>query len=220
MSSDKIKSSPNNRISAIIEALKAASEIAETHCDHPLGRMPEYFMAMKVAEYFSKNFLNFGYRLEASVKQTLEDAGIAKEEITRMLKEEPYLRGNGRFDLVLRTAKRGMPAHVIEFKRGSRSARLAKDLIRLAYMSKAVSQGAKLETNYLVFTTKKSEEDLEAILYGQMAELRSDCSAKAGRVFYKLKRYENIGYWKKDDTDKKPAKMAIAVFEVQYNNRS
>ncbi|WP_410480673.1 hypothetical protein ACJ70E_15755 [Pseudomonas plecoglossicida] len=192
-----------------------ASDMALEHSDMPLSRMPEYFMAVHVAHHVAKSFNNFGYRLEASVKQTLADAGVDEGEINDLL-ENDELRGNGRFDLVLRTGKKGLPAHVLEFKRGARSAHLLKDMIRLAYVAKTVVAGARLETNYLVFTTKKSEDRLLTMLQEQEAELRSENPRARGRVAYTLKKYQPIQHWAKGDSTRAPLHMAVAVFEVKY----
>ena len=217
MTTALLKSSPANRLDAIIEGLIHASDMALKHADMPLSRMPEYFMAVHVAQHVAKSFASFGYRLEASVKQTLADAGVDDDEIDDLM-ENDDLRGNGRFDLVLRTGKKGTPAHVLEFKRGSRSAHLLKDLIRLAYVTRTVHAGARLETNYLVFTTKKSEERLLTMLQEQEAERRRNHPRARSQVAYSLKRYHPIRHWAKDDNNRNPLHMAVAVFEVSYKS--
>ncbi|MES2868964.1 MAG: hypothetical protein V4749_05275 [Pseudomonadota bacterium] len=217
MTTALLKSSPTNRLDAIVEGLIHASDMAYKHADMPLSRMPEYFMAVHVAQHIAKSFANFGYRLEASVKQTLADAGVDEDELDDLMDDDD-LRGNGRFDLVLRTGKKGIPAHVLEFKRGSRSAHLSKDLIRLACVSRTVHAGARLETNYLVFTTKKSEERLLTMLQEEEAERRRNHPRARGRVVCALKRYHPIRHWAKDDNNRNPLHMAVAVFEVSYKN--
>jgi len=212
-----LKSSPSNRLDAITDALSLASDMALEHSDMPLSRMPEYFMAVHVAAYFARSFSSFGYRMEASVKETLIDAGVDEDEINALLENE-LLRGNGRFDLVLRTGRRGVPAHVLEFKRGSRNDHLFKDLVRLAYVSRTVREGSRLETNYLVFTTKKSEERLLAMLSEQEADHHAQFPRGRGKVSYALKRYQAIPHWSKDDVKREKKHMAIAVFEVRYKN--
>jgi hypothetical protein len=210
-----LKSSSGNRLDAIIKALTHASKMACEHCDMPLSRMPEYFMAVHVAHHFAHAFSNFGYRMEASVKETLIDAGVEEDEINALLENE-HLRGNGRFDLILRTGRRGVPAHVLEFKRGSRSDHLFKDLVRLAYVSRTVREGSRLETNYLVFTTKKSKERLLAMLSEQEAEHHAQYPRGRGNVSYSLQRYQAIAHWAKDDAKREDKHMAVAVFEVKY----
>ncbi|MGP5356115.1 hypothetical protein [Pseudomonas helleri] len=207
-----LKSSPNNRLDAIVEGLIHASDMALKHADMPLSRMPEFFMAVHVAQHVAKSFKNFGYRLEASVKQTLADAGVDEAEINDLL-SNPDLRGNGRFDLVLRTGKKGTPAHVLEFKRGSRSAHLLKDLTRL---TRTVHAGARLKTNYLVFTTKKSEERLFTMLQAATVEYKRNHPRARSQVAYALKRYQPIPHWAKDDDNRNRLHMAVAVFEVSY----
>lgn len=210
-----LKSSSGNRLDAIMKALTNASEMARNHCDMPLSRMPEYFMAVHVAHHFAHSFSNFGYRMEASVKETLIDAGVEEDEINALL-EIDHLRGNGRFDLVLRTGRRGVPAHVMEFKRGSRSDQLFKDLVRLAYVSRTVREGSRLETNYLVFTTKKPKERLLAMLSEQEAEHRAQNPRGRGNISYSLQRYQAIAHWAKGDAKRESKHMAVAVFEVKY----
>jgi hypothetical protein len=210
-----LKSSRNNRLDVIVEGLIHASDMALTHADMPLSRMPEYFMAVHVAQHVAASFANFGYRMEASVKQTLADAGVDEEEIDDLLSNDD-LRGNGRFDLVLKTGKTGTPAHILEFKRGSRSAHLTKDLDRLYYVTRTVHAGARLETNYLVFTTKKSKERLLAMLEEEEAQRKHSHPRARGRVECALKRYQPIPHWAKDDDNRSPLHMAVAVFEVSY----
>jgi hypothetical protein len=209
-----LKSSSRSRINAIMNALSEASELANTHCDTPLSRMPEYFMGVHVANHFAKNFSNFGYRMEASVKETLGDAGVDEVEIDDLLEIE-QLRGNGRFDLVLRTGRHGIPAHVIEFKRGSRSAHLFNDLKRLSYVSMAVHDTSRLKTNYLVFTTRKSPDRLHEMLKLQESEDHAVNPRGRSQLIYTLCGYQEIPHWAKGDSKQQPKFMAVAVFEVQ-----
>lgn len=212
-----MKSSSNNRLDAIIDGLMHASDMALKHADMPLARMPEFFMAMHVATHFAESFANFGYRLETSVKQTLAEAGVDDDEIADLL-NQPELRGNGRFDLLLRTGRRGVPAHIMEFKRGSRSEHLLKDLIRLSYVARTVHAGSRLETNYLVFTTKKSEARLLSMLQEQEMEHSRTHRRARSSVVYRLKRYQEIPHWDKRDAERNSVHMAVAVFEVSYKH--
>ncbi|WP_146873121.1 hypothetical protein [Halovibrio variabilis] len=114
-------------------------------------------MAMRVADYFADNFLNFGYRLEPQVKRTFQSAHLWHEE-AESLCADPDIRSNGRFDLVLYNNKRERPAHVIEFKRGAKLESLRPDIKRLARV--CFHAGHKsLETNYLVLTRKCPKGD-------------------------------------------------------------
>ncbi|MBH3383223.1 hypothetical protein I5S53_04430 [Pseudomonas juntendi] len=211
----KTKSSPSNRINQIIEGLLKASDKANKNAQLPLARMPEYFMAVHVAEHFANEFANFGYHLEASVKQTLSDAGVDESEIEDLLQDE-NLRGNGRFDLVIRTGKKNLPAHILEFKRGARSAHLLKDFERLAYVSKIAHDGEKLKTNYMVFTTKRPESKIVAMLDAQAEARKTNQPRARNKVAYALKAYEPISHWAKGDKTRKPLDMAIAVVEIKY----
>lgn len=213
MSANTRKSSSENRLDAIVQALVQANEKAKVLSKCRLSRMPEYFMVCEVADYFAKHFKNFGYRLEASVKGTLADAGVAEKQIDQLLRREE-LRGNGRFDLVVRTGRRGVPAHVVEFKRGSRHQHLLKDLIRLAYVCESVGERTRLETNYLVFTTSQTREQLCKMLHEQERE-RPKQSVDKG-VRYTLARYQQIDHWMNPSFEMTSKPLAVAVFEVRF----
>lgn len=153
-----MRSSPNNRINAIMEALLAAHDDAQRLSRSSLHRMPEFFMAIRVADYFAVHFDNFGYRLEAQVKRTLEASDMQVDDIAELLRE-PDLRPDGRFDLVLHTGKRGRTAHILEFKRGDAMRGLISDIRRLAKVSRHAERHS-LKTNYLVLTRRcPSERD-------------------------------------------------------------
>ncbi|MFG6176443.1 hypothetical protein ACGTN6_04275 [Halomonas sp. THAF12] len=167
MDAPRLKSSPNNRLEAIFQALQDAHLDAAEQSQTSLNRMPEYFMAVRVADHFARHFRNFGYRLEPQVKQTFEDSDLwhsASEELGK----DPDLRPDGRFDLVLRTGKRNRPAHVLEFKRGGKLEALSHDLRRLAAVCRHAGT-ERLKTNYLVFTRKcrgtaaGDEQDIERL---------------------------------------------------------
>ncbi|GGW21521.1 hypothetical protein [Vreelandella hamiltonii] len=152
-----MKSSPNNRINAIMEALLEAHEEAQQVSHSSLHRMPEYFMTMRVADYFAKNFLNFGYRLEAQVRRTFEASDMNVGDISELL-EDTDLRSDGRFDLVIHTGKKGRPAHILEFKRkDSNMQGIISDMRRLAKIS-CTAKRHSLKTNYLVLTRNCQEE--------------------------------------------------------------
>ncbi|MCL5425612.1 MAG: hypothetical protein M1154_08280 [Gammaproteobacteria bacterium] len=148
----KFKSSPSTRLEAIENALLTAHQDALRYSHSSLHRMPEYFMAMRVADYFATHFINFSYRLEAQVKRTFEESDIQTRNIQRLL-AEPDLRPEGRFDLVLRKGKQGRTAHIIEFKRGDSTRGLIGDIRRLAKVSQHAGHHS-LKTNYVVLTRR------------------------------------------------------------------
>ena len=129
-----------------------AHEEAIQHSQSSLHKMPEYFLAMRVADYFATHFTSFGYRLEAQVKRTFESADLWHHEINTLL-DEPEMRSNGRFDLVLIKKGHGRAAHVLEFKRGPKRASLLKDVRRLAKLCEHAGTH-RLGTNYLIFTRR------------------------------------------------------------------
>ncbi|WP_304526780.1 hypothetical protein [Halomonas sp. I5-271120] len=154
MDTSKTKSSPRNRIAAIKHVLIAAQEDAERISKSSLHRMPEFFMAVRVADYFASQFRNFGYRLEPQVKRTFQRADLRHSDLEQLLSDKE-IRPNGRFDLVLLTGKKGRPAHIMEFKRGTKVEPLIKDAKRLAKVCTHAGE-ERLKTNYLVFTRRFS----------------------------------------------------------------
>ncbi|WP_442488325.1 hypothetical protein [Halomonas litopenaei] len=147
-----MRSSPNNRIGAIMAALLDAHDDAQRLSRSSLHRMPEFFMATRVADYFAAHFDNFGYRLEAQVKRTFEASDMPLDDIAELL-QHPDLRPDGRFDLVLHTGKRGRTAHILEFKRGDAMRGLISDIRRLAKVCRHAGRHS-LKTNYLVLTRR------------------------------------------------------------------
>lgn len=152
MSSHPLRSSLNSRLIAIEQALLDAHQDAVIHSRSSLNRMPEYFMAVRVADYFARHFSNFGYRLEAQVKRTFKD-GDLRDTDTEQLRQDKELRPDGRFDLVLLAGKRGKPAHVLEFKHGDKLEGVLLDIRRLAKVCE-LARSSRLQTNYLVLTKK------------------------------------------------------------------
>ncbi|GGY63272.1 hypothetical protein GCM10007071_07300 [Marinobacter zhanjiangensis] len=81
----------------------------------------------------------------------------------KSLLKKKETRASGRFDVVLFTKKSGKAAHIIEFKKGSKFTSLRYDIDRIALLADSVGARSRLETNYLVFITKrKSERDQES----------------------------------------------------------
>ena len=176
-----MRSSRENRINEIVNALKAAHEHSSHACKKPLRDMPEYFMGTRVGEHFFNRFSNFGYNLEASVAEILEQAGVPDYN-QEALETFPELRQNGRFDLVLLTRKRGRPAHIIEFKKGHNLAELKKDIERLARLADAVPQGSRLETSYLVFITKRTLSRTMSDWNERLQEIVSESLIGQGKI--------------------------------------
>lgn len=152
LSSLQLRSSLHSRLIAIEEALLEAHRDAVTHSRSSLNRMPEFFMAMRVADYFAMHFPSFGYRLEAQVKRTFKDGDLCDSDIAQLCHDQE-LRSDGRFDLVLLAGKRGKPAHVLEFKHGDKLEAVLLDIRRLAKVCE-LAGNSRLKTNYLVLTKK------------------------------------------------------------------
>lgn len=146
-----MKSSKNNRIMVIQEAIKDAHNYAIEHCGLPLNKMPEYFLGVAIGQKMVSAFDNFNVRFEMSVQQLMEHAGI-------QLSGDKANRENGRFDLVLLTKRGETPAHIIEIKRGVKIDSMLSDIKRLANICRYVQADTRLETNYFVTVTARSHE--------------------------------------------------------------
>lgn len=149
-----MKSSKKNRLNVIEQAIKDAHVYALEHSGVPLYEMPEYFLGVEIGKRMVQEFDNFSVRFEMSVKQLIAQAKIESAE------DESY-RGNGRFDLVLLTKRYGIPAHVIEIKKGVKTDSMLSDIKRLANICRYSEAGSRLETNYFVAITKRSPTVVE-----------------------------------------------------------
>lgn len=199
-----------------MEALSLASDAANSQCDLPLKRMPRYFMAVHIANHFAQRFRDVGYRIGASVLDTLANAGIDEDEIDCLSDTKCELPGNRRFDLVLRMRRKGVSSHVIQFRKRARSGSLFMNLLHLAEVSRSVGAASEMNINYLVVTTRMSKEQLEAMLATEEADHYAIYRRSRNRVNYPLKRYQQISHWAKNDEKEKSRFMAVAVFEVSY----
>lgn len=146
-----MKSSKNNRLKVIEQAIRDAHDFALDHCGMPLNKMPEYFLGVTIGQAMVTEFDNFKARFEMSVKELLVYLEVQTTG-------EPQDRENGRFDLVLLTRSKDTPAHIIEIKRGIKTQSMAADIRRLANICRAASSGSRLETNYFVTVTARNDK--------------------------------------------------------------
>jgi hypothetical protein len=146
-----MKSSKHNRLNAIEAAIRHAHDYSMTHCGLALNKMPEYFLGVQIGQHMIAEFDNFKVRFEMSVKELAEQAGFNSAELS-------IARDNGRFDVVLLTKSKCVPAHVIEIKRGIKAESMLNDIVRLADICRHTHAGSRLETNYFVTVTARSEK--------------------------------------------------------------
>ncbi len=133
-------------VEGVLEAAKEA--MTKTGCS--VNDLPEYFMAVKVADHIFDTMQTYAFTMEDSFQALCEEVGIEQ------LPEE--CRGSGRADLVLRDRKSRNVKHVVEFKRSIKKAELKKDAIRLAALCQQAPSGYLVEKNFLVAVTHASAE--------------------------------------------------------------
>ena len=196
----QVRSSSYNRVEHIEQALIAAHQHAMDACGRPLSDMPEYFMCTRVAEHFAHEFANFRYRLEGSVSQVIRSLSIPGEK-TLLSKKET--RASGRFDVVLFTRKSGKAAHIIEFKKGSKLSSLRDDIDRIALLADSVGARSRLETNYLVFITKRNADRDKDSWQQRLDEIVSD-SLISRKKFRKTMTCRVKSVWQEESV---PARM-------------
>lgn len=134
----------------LVEGVKKAAEdaVAKTGCS--VNDLPEYFMAVKVADHIFDTMQTYAFTMEDSFQTLCEEVGIEE------LPEE--CRGSGRADLVLRGLKTGHVRHVVEFKRSIKKAEIKKDAIRLAKLCELAPERHRIEKNFLVAVTHASDD--------------------------------------------------------------
>lgn len=134
----------------LVEGVKKAAEdaVAKTGCS--VNDLPEYFMAVKVADHIFDTMQTYAFTMEDSFQDLCEEIGIEE------LPEE--CRGSGRADLVLRGLKTGRVRHVVEFKRSIKKAEIKKDAIRLAKLCELAPEQHRIEKNFLVAVTHASDD--------------------------------------------------------------
>lgn len=171
MPQSAVRSSSKSRVREIGKALASAHDHAMEACGKTLHGMPEYYMCSRVAEHFTHEFANFRYRLEVPVTQVIRSLSIPGQDSLLKQKE---IRPAGRFDVVLFTRKSGKAAHIIEFKKGDKLSSLRKDIDRIALLADNVSARSRLETNYLVFITKRNFDRTESAWQKRLDEIVED----------------------------------------------
>ncbi|QYK04740.1 hypothetical protein [Shewanella zhangzhouensis] len=134
----------------LVEGVKKAAREAVDKTGCSVNDLPEYFMAVKVADHVYETMQTYAFTMEDSFQSICDEVGIEE------LPEE--CRGNGRADLVLRSVKTRRVRHVVEFKRSIKKAELKKDAIRLAKLCQHAPSQHRIEKNFLVAVTHASDD--------------------------------------------------------------
>ncbi|HEY9040795.1 MAG TPA: hypothetical protein VIN66_01315 [Rheinheimera sp.] len=197
-----MKSSKNNRLKALEQAIKDAHDYALEHCDLPLNNMPEYFLGVAIGKHMVKEFENFNVRFEMSVQQLLEYAEI---EVSGDIAN----RENGRFDLVLMTKRYQKPAHVVEIKKGIKVESMFADILRLANLCRFSNLGSRLETNYFVTITAKSEKVIDE----RVAQLQAMMNENSSLTSVSISSPKKVLLDSSEDKQ-----IIAAIYEVTYQH--
>lgn len=131
------------------EGLERAAWDAEMMTGRSLNDLPEYYMAVKVAEHIAGSLTTYSFSLEDPIERLAAELGIENFPAE--------FRGGGNADLVLRSAKTGRLKHVVEFKRSISTGEIKKDALRLAKLCMEAPAGHRAEKNFLVAVSHMRE---------------------------------------------------------------
>ena len=123
--------------------------IAEDLTGKSINSLPEFFLAVKVAEYLHSHFETFTFSLEESLSRICEEIGIEHNNASN----EFRIDNRTRADLVLKHKKGNRIKHIVEFKRHLHASQIKKDALRLSWICTNAPAGHRTERNYLVAIT-------------------------------------------------------------------
>ncbi|MBU0912048.1 MAG: hypothetical protein KKF22_05875 [Gammaproteobacteria bacterium] len=136
------------------QAISEACIVANELTGKSVNALPEYFMAVKVAEYVNNHFSTFRFSMEDTLHNLCKEADINCEQIASEYRIEKTTRA----DLILRNKSNNKIKHIIEFKRHLHTTQLKKDVVRLAWLCANAKAGHRLEKNFLVAVTHRKSE--------------------------------------------------------------
>lgn len=130
--------------------LENSCAVASEITGKSINALPEFFLAVKVAEYVNEHFSTFSFSMEDRMIHICDEVGIDYR------KADPEFRINEltRADLVLKSKKSNKIKHVIEFKRHLKASQIKKDALRLAWLCASAPLGHRLEKNFLVVVSQ------------------------------------------------------------------
>lgn len=138
----------------LAQSLACVSKDAEVLTGKSINSLPEFFLAVKVAEYVNTHFSTFTFSMEDSLSKLCDSVGIDCENIDREFRIEK----NTRADLVLKDRKSHNVKHIVEFKRGLDPKQIKKDALRLAWICANAPIMHRIEKNYLVAISHRSPD--------------------------------------------------------------
>lgn len=141
----------------LAEALKSSCESASILTGKSINALPEFFLAVKVAEYVNEHFSTFTFSMEDRMIHICNEVGIDYKKAD----SEFRINKLARADLVLKSKKSKKIKHVIEFKRNIKASQIRKDALRLAWLCASAPPGHKLEKNFLVVVSQLDPKVLD-----------------------------------------------------------
>lgn len=135
-------------------SISEACMVANKLTGKSVNALPEYFMAVKVAEYINNHFSTFRFSMEDTLHSLCQEAGINCEKIDPKYRIEKKTRA----DLILRNKSNNKIKHIIEFKRHLHTTQIKKDVIRLAWLCANAEAGHRMEKNFLVVITHREPD--------------------------------------------------------------
>lgn len=141
----------------LAEALKNSCDLAQELTGKSINALPEFFLAVKVAEYVNEHFSTFNFSMEDRMIHICDEVGIDHKKTGAEFRINKLTRA----DLVLKSKKSKKIKHVIEFKRNIKPAQIKKDSLRLAWLCASAPLGHKLEKNFLVVVSQLEQKILD-----------------------------------------------------------
>lgn len=130
----------------LASALENSCAVATELTGKSINALPEFFLAVKVAEFVNEHFSTFTFSIEERLFSICEEVGIDCELADPLYRIDKLTRA----DLVLKSKKSKKIKHVIEFKRHLNTSQIRKDTLRLAWLCASAPLGHRLEKNFLV----------------------------------------------------------------------
>lgn len=141
------------------KAVVNACQVAEDVTGKSINSLPEYFLAVKVAEYLNNHFSTFTFSMEEPLIDLCEEVGINHKNVGA----EYRIDNNTRADLVLKNKKSSTIKHIVEFKRYLHVGQLRKDALRLAWICANAPVGHRIERNFLVVVSHREQKAFQKI---------------------------------------------------------
>lgn len=158
MKSDNLEKPVRSVRKVLVNSLGSACKDAEFLTGKSINSLPEFFLAVKVAEYINSHFPSYCFSMEESLIELCEEVGVDYEDVDSLFRIDK----NTRADLVLKSRKYNTVKHIVEFKRSLHSStQIEKDALRLAWICASAPPKHRIETNYLVAISHSSPELFE-----------------------------------------------------------